>query len=116
MAVSPRTRVLLRSAESTDVPFLLQLRHQTMDRHLAASGVPMSEEEHLRRVLYRFECAQIILVRGEPGGLLKVARDGKTWHLIQIQVSPQLQGSGIGSMLLRNIIEEAKGAPATLEL
>ena len=116
MERSSRTEIALRSAQSADVPFLLQLRHQTMDRHLAASAVEMSEEEHLRRVLLRFECAQIILVDGKPSGLLKVARDEKSWHLIQIQVVPHLQGSGLGSRLLREIAAEARDAGASVEL
>ncbi len=62
------------------------------------------------------ECAEIILVEGEPAGMLKIARDGKNWYLIQIQVVPQLQGAGLGSRLLRELVEEARSAGASLGL
>lgn len=81
-----RAQINLRSATEADVPFLLVLRQETMDAHLLASGVVPSAEEHLRRVLYRLDCAQIIQLAGETIGLLKVAREGTDWTLIQIQL------------------------------
>lgn len=109
-------RLTRRAANDTDVPFLLRLRHQTMDEHIVASGTSVSEDEHLRRVLFRFECAQILLLEGEACGLLKVARDGKHWHLMQIQLAPEAQGQGIGTSLIRQLVSEARHAGAALEL
>jgi ribosomal protein S18 acetylase RimI-like enzyme len=105
-----------RSAAAADIPFLLDLRRKTMDRHLAASGASTSEADHLSRLMYRFECAQLLLQDGVPVGLLKVARDGSDWHLIQIQLMPELQGHGLGAELLSEVIAEAIAAKATLRL
>jgi ribosomal protein S18 acetylase RimI-like enzyme len=105
-----------RPATADDERFLLGLRHATMDRHLIASGLTPSEEEHLRRVRVRFDCAEIVLVDGEPAGLLKVAREGARWDLIQIQFAPAFQGRGLGTRLLEDVVAEARGAGAALVL
>lgn len=112
----PQPDVALRPAEDADVSFLLRLRHLTMDRHLKASGVDVPEEEHLRRVLVRFDCARIIVVAGGRGGLLKLARDRNQWHLIQMQLLPELQGHGFGTRLLQEITAEALDAGASVAL
>jgi len=66
--------------------------------------------------MYRFECAELLLQDGVPAGLLKVARDGSDWQIIQIQLIPELQGRGLGAELLSEVIAEAVAAEATLRL
>jgi len=105
-----------RQAAEADIPFLLGLRRKTMDRHLSASGASTSEADHLSRLMYRFECAELLLQDGVPAGLLKVARDGSDWQIIQIQLIPELQGRGLGAELLSEVIAEADAAEATLRL
>lgn len=109
-------RIWRRPATEADVPFLLQLRHRTMDAHLAASNIAVDEDEHRRRVRHRLDCAEIILCDGKPSGLLKVARDGKAWLLVQVQLAPELQGQGLGARLIEDIIAEARRAGASLQL
>jgi ribosomal protein S18 acetylase RimI-like enzyme len=98
------------------VPFLLSLREETMDGHFRASGAEPSREQHLERVRVRLDCAQIIEHEGRPAGLLEVARDGAEWQLIQIQLAPELQGRGLGERLIRELIDEARRAGASLSL
>jgi ribosomal protein S18 acetylase RimI-like enzyme len=105
-----------RLATEQDVPFLLALRHQSMDQHLTASGASTSEAEHLSRLMYRFDCAEVLLRNGVPAGLLKVARDPPEWKIIQIQFMPELQGKGLGALLLNQVISEAKAANVALVL
>jgi ribosomal protein S18 acetylase RimI-like enzyme len=106
----------LRAATEDDVPFLLELRRQTMTAHQLASGVVPSEEERLRRVLVRFECAKVVFLDNHAVGLLKVARDGHDWELIQIQLAPTCQRKGIGERLILSVIADAKAASAALRL
>ena len=94
----------------------MQLRHATMDAHLAASGADSSEDEHRARLMYRFDCAEVLLHGDVPIGLLKVARDGSRWKIIQIQLAPARQGLGLGNKLLAAVIEEADAAGAALTL
>lgn len=108
--------IVRRRARLDDIPFLLTLRCQTMDQHLAASGLSTSEADHRVRVMYRFDCAEVLLRGATPVGLLKLLRDGTQWQLIQIQLSPDLQGQGVGSQLLASTIAEATAAGATLSL
>jgi ribosomal protein S18 acetylase RimI-like enzyme len=105
-----------RAASEADVPFLLELRRKTMSEHLRMSGIEPSEDERVERVLARFECAEIILLSGSPIGLLKVARDGKKWDLIQIQVVPEKQGTGLGSVILKKLLTEAVQSQAAVTL
>jgi len=95
---------------------LVKLRHDTMNPHLAASGVNQSEEEHLQRVLAHFESAEILTQGSEPVGLLKVVRGGQSWELVQVQLSPSLQGQGFGTQLLKQLVSEAQAANAELRL
>lgn len=105
-----------RKATPEDLPFLVKLRQETMNPHLAASGVNQSEEEHLHRVLAHFESAEILILDSEPAGLFKVVRDGQSWELIQIQLRPALQDQGFGTTLLKQLVSEAQTANATLRL
>ena len=108
--------ISLRPADESDLPFLLELRLQTMNEHYVAAGAPCSQEEHLDRVLSRFECASIILIDGAAGGLLKLDRNGKDWHLMQIQLRPELQSRGIGTKLRGEVISQARNAGASVRL
>jgi len=105
-----------RQATESDVPFLMRLRRESMDRHLAATGASTSESEHLARLRYRFDCAEVLLQEGNPVGLLKVSRDGRDWKVIQIQLVSRLQGQGLGAKLLKQVIAEAAVAEAALTL
>ena len=105
-----------RQAAESDVPFLMRLRRESMDKHLNATGASTSESDHLARLRYRFDCAEVLLQDGNPVGLLKVSRDGQDWKVIQIQLLSELQGQGLGAKLLKQVITEAVAAGASLTL
>jgi GNAT superfamily N-acetyltransferase len=109
-------QICLRPANQEDVPFLLELRRQTMHPHQLRAGLIPSLEEDMRRILVRFDCAQIILLNNQPVGLLKVSRNRTDWDLRQIQITPSLQGQGFGTQLIQSIIAEARQAGASLQL
>jgi ribosomal protein S18 acetylase RimI-like enzyme len=66
--------------------------------------------------MYQFDYAEILLLGTAPVGLLKLLRDGPKWEIIQIQLSPNLQGQGVGSQLLADTIAEVTAAGAALSL
>jgi ribosomal protein S18 acetylase RimI-like enzyme len=105
-----------RPATPQDIPFLFALRQQTMNGHLVASGAEIDDAHHMARLMHRFECAELLLQEGVPVGLLKVSRDALEWVVIQIQLVPACQGSGIGAALLAEIVDEATQAGADLTL
>jgi len=114
----PPATLALRRAVESDLPYLLALRRQTMDAHLAASGLPADDAAHLSRVLYHWEDARIVLLDGVPAGLLKAYRGPDAWHVVQIQVAPGHQGRGLGERLLRGVLAQADaaGLPARLDV
>jgi ribosomal protein S18 acetylase RimI-like enzyme len=105
-----------RPATAGDLPFLLQLRQATMAVHLAASGVELSEDEHIARLRYAFDVAEILLHEGTPVGMVKVQRGSDPWNIAQLQVSPEFQGRGFGAWLVREIIREASELGAGVAL
>ena len=105
-----------RPATTDDVPFLMGLRRQTMDTYLSASGACTGYDDHLALLMYRFDCAEVLLRDGVPVGLLKVSRDSAQWKLIQIQLVPKLQGQGLGAELLAKVIAEANNANVAVAL
>ena len=105
-----------RPATEFDIPFLLDLRQQTMNEHLAAAGMDPSEDEQLDRILTSFDSAQIVRQHGIPMGLIKVLRQPMQWELIQIQLLPRFQKQGIGSQLMARLVQEARAMGVALKL
>lgn len=109
-----------RPATESDIPFLVALREDTMDAHLAASGVDIHSGDpaaaRLARVRQHFDCAQILLFEGRPAGLLKVVKGPDSWQLLQIQLSPRLQGLGHGRALVDQLLAEADAAGVDVTL
>lgn len=110
--------VTFRQATQDDIPFLVSLRRATMKEHVERAGREFDELEQRARVLYRFDCAEIITMNGENVGLLKVARDQDPWALIQIQLLPAYQGRGRGRQIIETVLAEAQAAdkPVVLDV
>jgi len=116
---SPMTATIevdLRQADDDDLPFLLALRRQTMTEHEAAVGKLRSPTEVHARVMAAFEAARIILLQGAPVGMMKVVQTDREWKVAQLQIAPEHQRRGIGSLLLHRLRAEARDAGATLTL
>jgi ribosomal protein S18 acetylase RimI-like enzyme len=103
-------------ATKDDVKYLIDLRIQTMSEHLKNSFVNQTPEQMKERVLYRFDCAKIILINGEKAGLLKVVKNLNEWELSQIQIINKFQRKGLGEQIIRKIIHEAKQEKAFISL
>jgi ribosomal protein S18 acetylase RimI-like enzyme len=56
------------------------------------------------------------MLGGEPVGLLKVLRSVSHWELLQLQLAPAVQGAGIGSQIIRSLINQARAADTCLRL
>ena len=106
----------LRPATPADLPFLLELRLATMAPHFARRGRMLSVADHRERVERYFDVARIVECESHPVGLVKLVRDGRAWTLEQFQLSPALQGRGLGAALLASIVAEARAAGASIEL
>jgi ribosomal protein S18 acetylase RimI-like enzyme len=56
---------------------------------------------------YRDTSFEVVLVDGEPAGRLIVARWAEELRVVDIALLPEFRGRGIGSTLIRELIEEA---------
>ena len=101
-----------------DIPFLLALRQESMDGHLAASGLAIDDASRRTRVMHYFDCAEILLGDGERIGLFKLRRSPGDWEIVQIQLVSVAQGRGIGRSLLRETLADAAvaGVPVRLSV
>lgn len=105
-----------RPATGADLPFLLALRRESMGPHLAAAGLHGSEEDYLVRVRHRFDCAEVLMLDGQPVGLLKLLRQPGQWQVLQFQLADVVRGQGIGRRLLEGLLADAARAGATVGL
>ncbi|MDR2285612.1 MAG: GNAT family N-acetyltransferase [Sphingobacterium sp.] len=105
-----------RPALDSDKSFLLELRSKTMDPHLVASSLPVSEEAHLSRINYKFDQAYIIELDMVAIGLLKADRKIDDIEIIQIQIAPEYQNKGIGRSVLQAVIQEATASNQSVSL
>jgi hypothetical protein len=71
----------LVQAKEEDIEYLINLRKDTMGEHYRNAKIIHTSENIRERVLYRFDCANIILINGERAGLVKIIKNGYEWEL-----------------------------------
>lgn len=111
-------RVALRPLRASDEPFLLCVYAGTRAEELAP--VPWTPEQKAAFVAQQFAAqtahyaqhyagmrADIILVDDEPAGRLLVARWADEIRIVDISILPELRGRGAGTVLLRQLLDEA---------
>lgn len=105
-----------RKCINADIEYLLWLRKKTMNEHLISSCLTVTDESHLDRIMFQFDCAKIILLKGQKIGLLKIAAHQNSIEIIQIQIEPHHQGKGIGHKIIQSIIEKLSGEKTAVTL
>lgn len=90
-----------------DIPYLLDLRKRTMNKHLKNMNMPIDEETHLKRVKYHFENGFIVFNGKEKIGFLKYVYEETRIYLVQIQVEPRYQGQGYGNQFLQYLVDKS---------
>jgi len=97
--------ITYRACEERDIEYLLWLRKETMNTHLENSGLSIDDENHIKRIRYRFENAKFIYLNEKKIGLLKILQEQEHIEIIQIQIEPDYQGKGLGEILIKKIID-----------
>jgi ribosomal protein S18 acetylase RimI-like enzyme len=105
-----------RKCLNTDIEYLLWLRKKTMDEHLINSDIDVSDENHLNRIMFKFNQAKIILLNDKKIGLLKILEHQNSIEIIQIQIEPIHQGKGFGQKIIKSIIEKLSGEKLSVVL
>lgn len=117
--------VRLRSVSPDDEEFLIAVYASTRAEELA--HVPWSDEQKTAFVRWQFGLQQneygatypnieysIILVDGRPAGRIWISRADEQIRLLDIALLEEFQNRGVGTVLLRNLIDEAKSANKAL--
>ena len=99
-----------------DISFLVSLRKKTMKQYIENTGSAYLHEEQLKRIMYEFEFANIVVFNKNDIGLLKLKKNDELWEIIQIQILPEYQNMGLGSSILKQIISESEQQKADVKL
>jgi GNAT superfamily N-acetyltransferase len=113
-----------RPSTSADEAFLYRLYSSTRDDEMALWGAPADQQAAFLRMQFDAQRAhyerhfsladhEIITVNGEPAGRILVDRSRDELRLVDIALLPEHRGSGIGSVLVRELLAEsvATGKP-----
>ena len=114
-----RSEISFRAIGPDDAEFLCAVYASTRTEELAA--VPWSAEQKDAFLRSQFAAQhehyqthyvgadfQVILRRGQPAGRLYVARWEREIRIVDIALLPEHRNAGIGSVLLKEILEEGK--------
>jgi ribosomal protein S18 acetylase RimI-like enzyme len=117
----------LRPARAEDRDFLLRVYASTREEELR--GVDWSDEEKAAFVAMQFEAQDsyyrehydpatfdVIEADGEPAGRFYVARWEDEIRIVDIALLPEHRGRGIGTALLRALLDEAAEAGKRLSI
>lgn len=114
------SRVRLRPEREGDLPFLRALYASTRETELAPLDWPpeqkrafLDQQFDAQRRHYREQLPDtafdVIEVEGESAGRLYVHRSRDEIRLVDIALLPNWRGMGIGSQLLQELMDEARG-------
>jgi ribosomal protein S18 acetylase RimI-like enzyme len=102
--------VTLRPAAQSDFDFLFHLVCITMKEYVAAArGWDEAKEKEIFTRYFDFSTYQIsvIVLDGNDIGYLKIDRMEREIFLANLHVHPDYQNRGIGSRILKSLLEEA---------
>lgn len=117
----------LRHATAADLPFLHTLYAQTRAGELEAMGWPREAREHFvasqfalqhRHYVTHFADGPFLVVerRGSPVGRLYLHRDTGGLLIVDITLTADCRGQGIGSALLQAVLDQARALACGVRL
>ena len=118
--------VRLRPVSAEDEEFLVSVYASTRAEELAQ--VPWSDEQKAEFVRWQFNLQRqdyqknfpqtqyhVILVDDQPAGRIWISRDDDQIRLLDIALLDEFQNRGVGTVLLRRLIDEATRAKKSLQ-
>ncbi|EGJ11052.1 MULTISPECIES: GNAT family N-acetyltransferase [Rubrivivax] len=97
-----------RAATERDLPWIAVLHH--------GPGAAQLEGEALASLRTQLAGAAVVLLDGQPVGLLRVHRGSRDWAIQQVQLLPAYRRAGIGSRLIAEVLAEARDQGARVSL
>ena len=98
-----------RAEELAPVPWSDAQKHEFLAQQFAAQSAHYAEH-------YADASFGVILVDGEPAGRLIVARRDVAILIVDIALLPEYRSRGVGTRLLRSLIEESEGSGRKLTI
>jgi ribosomal protein S18 acetylase RimI-like enzyme len=103
-----------------DADFLFQLHRTAMQIYVTETWGTWNEDWQLQHFQKHFDpsACQVIMLRGQDIGIISVDRQESGIFLSNLELLPAFRGLGIGTALLKTLLEEAqqKGLPLTLQV
>lgn len=100
----------LRSATDADYAWLWSVKRETMRPYVEQTWGSWDERAQERFFRRHFSpgTVQVILVDGQPAGLLHVERQPDAFFLANIQIHPDFQGRGLGAAVVESVLESGR--------
>jgi ribosomal protein S18 acetylase RimI-like enzyme len=108
--------IRLRPATPADDEFLYDLHRRTLGDVIEATWGPWNDavQREFHNAWFAPETVEIVLVHGRPAGMLQAAMaDDATFYISRIELAPDVQGLGVGTTLLRQLIDHARASGAS---
>ena len=109
----------LRQATEADYAFLYDLFRATMKVYVAQTwGWNETVQPDMFKNRFDPEHSQIVVVDGRDVGVLSMERRSDTLFLGNIQILPEEQEHGLGTAIIKTIVEQAhgEGIPVNLQV
>jgi ribosomal protein S18 acetylase RimI-like enzyme len=99
-----------RPAADSDYAWLWELKRLTMRTYVENmwGGWDDAAQEDFFRRNFVPATVRVIVVEGQDVGLLHVEREADALFLANLQILPDFQNRGLGSAVVRHVIEEAR--------
>lgn len=121
MSTIDRASIAYRKRREEDEDFLFRLYASTREEEMKV--VPWSDEQkdQFLRLQFRAQSVYydeqydvdeffIIEREGRPIGRLYLDKQPEDWHIVDIALLPEARGAGLGTVLLREILDQAASA------
>jgi len=120
-------QITLRNATREDMPFLSRLYFDTRRQEVDAWGWPVAQQEWFLRMQFEAQSRsyrasfpgavdRIVCLEGLPAGRILVGEEHGARHLIDIALLEEHRNRGIGSMLIRRLLQECELQGRSLSL
>jgi ribosomal protein S18 acetylase RimI-like enzyme len=119
--------ITLRPVSESDLPFLFEIYASTREAELALTPWTAEQKQLFLNMQFQGQINgyremhpqavhEIIAAAGRPVGRLYLSRLPDCHHILDITIAPESRNAGIGSLVLRTILEEAdlSGKPVTI--
>ncbi|TCC24453.1 GNAT family N-acetyltransferase [Kribbella sindirgiensis] len=105
----------LRPATAGDDEFLYDLHRRALGDVIEATWGPWDDDvqREFHRKWFAPETVELVLVGGRQAGMVQAAMiDATTFYISRIEIAPEVQGSGVGTTVLRGLLDRARGSGA----